>query len=277
MPTGGQRGRMLAAAGRPAPRGWWRALSARRRFLTGGGAAALVLLAAGLLLWPSSSGDTTSGAREYLASFTACLLTDSHGLAPTETALVWRGMENASLATQAKVEYMPVMSGSTAAAAAPYLASLLQRHCNVVVATGPAQVAAVRAQARRFPSVQFVVPGPVLAGSHVIGLRVPAAGLPASHNVRSGLPWCTVIRLRSVKFSTDQRPNRPQPLSLTPPMGRMGSAYMVGPSRAAAAAVVPRAGWPSRTGRQRRRTRRHAGHRRRCWRAPARRHCRRRG
>ncbi|HEX9536961.1 MAG TPA: hypothetical protein VGA04_02150 [Streptosporangiaceae bacterium] len=201
MPTGGQRGRMLAAAratrtparhrwrspperaagaGRPAPRGWWRALSPRRRFLTGGGAAALVLLAAGLLLWPSSSGDTTSGAREYLASFTACLLTDSHGLAPTETALVWRGMENASLATQAKVEYMPVMSGSTAAAAAPYLASLLQRHCNVVVATGPAQVAAVRAQARRFPSVQFVVPGPVLAGSHVIGLRVPAAGLPAA-------------------------------------------------------------------------------------------------
>jgi hypothetical protein len=149
--------------------------------MAGGGAAGLVVLAAGLLLWPSSNGgDTTSGAREYLASFTACLLTDSHGLAPTETALVWRGMQNASLATQAKVEYLPVMSGSTAAAAAPYLASLLQRHCNVVVATGRAQVAAVSAQARRFPSVQFVVPGPVLAGSHVIGLRVPAAGLPAA-------------------------------------------------------------------------------------------------
>jgi hypothetical protein len=201
MPTGGQRGRMMpgaratrtparrrwrppperaAAPGLVAARGWWRALSPRHRFVAGGGAAGLVVLAAVLLLWPSSSGDTTPGAREYLASFTACLLTDSHGLAAAETALVWRGMENASLATQAKVEYLPVMSGSTAAAAAPYLASLIQRHCNVVVATGPAQVAAVSAQARRFPSVQFVVPGPVLAGSHVIGLRVAAAGLPAA-------------------------------------------------------------------------------------------------
>ena len=155
-------------------------MSPQRRFVAGLGAAGLVVLAAWLLVWLSPSGDTTSGAREYLASFTACLLTDSHGLAAAQTALVWRGMQDASLSTQARVEYLPVMSGSTAAAAAPYLTSLLQRHCNVVVATGPAQVAAVDAQARRFPSVQFVVPGPVLAGSHVIGLPVPAARLPAA-------------------------------------------------------------------------------------------------
>jgi hypothetical protein len=148
--------------------------------MAGGAATGLVVLAAGLFVWHSSSSDTTPEAGEYLASFTACLLTDSHGLAAPETALVWRGMENASLATQAKVEYLPVMSGSTAAAAAPYLASLLHRQCNVVVATGPAQVAAVSAQARKFQSVEFVVPGPALAGSHVIGLPVPAASLSAA-------------------------------------------------------------------------------------------------
>lgn len=173
MPSGGHRRRKSAW------RRWWLALSPRRRFMAGGAATGLVVLAAGLFVWQSPSG-TTPEASEYLASFTACLLTDSHGLAAPETALVWRGMENASLATQAKVEYLPVMSGSTAAAAAPYLASLLHRQCNVVVATGPAQVAAVSAQARRFQSVEFVVPGPALAGSHVIGLPVPAASLPAA-------------------------------------------------------------------------------------------------
>jgi hypothetical protein len=201
MPTGRQRGRMLAAARlttKPARRRWWRVpgrpawsgqaaaygwsrpLPWWRRIVAVGGAAALGVLVAGLLAWQSPIGGAAPRAREYPVSFTACLLTDSHGLAATQTALLWRGMQDASLATQAKVEYLPVMSGSTAAAAAPYLSSLVERRCNVVVATGPAQVAAVNAQARRFPSVQFVVPGPEAAGPNVIRLRVPAARLPGA-------------------------------------------------------------------------------------------------
>ena len=90
-------------------------------------------------------------------------------------------MENASLATQAKVRiparHVRIDGGGTRRRTWPA--------CSSGTATswwlpGLAQVAAVSAQARRFPSVQFVVPGPALAGSHVIGLRVPAAGLPAA-------------------------------------------------------------------------------------------------
>jgi hypothetical protein len=173
MSAGGQRGRMRAA-----PRGWWEALPVWRRVTAGALAAGLAATVGGLLAWPSSSSGTAPQARGYLESFTACLLTGSRGLAAAQTALLWRGMQDASLATQAKVEYLPVMSGSTTAAALPYLASLVERHCNVVVAAGGAEVAVVSAQASRFPSVQFVVPGPAAAGSHVIGLRGPPSALP---------------------------------------------------------------------------------------------------
>jgi hypothetical protein len=71
------------------------------------------------------------------------------------------------------------MSGSTAAAADPYLSSLLQRHCAVVVATGAAQVAAVTARAARFRSVRFVVIGRAAARSHVTAIEDPASKLRA--------------------------------------------------------------------------------------------------
>jgi basic membrane lipoprotein Med (substrate-binding protein (PBP1-ABC) superfamily) len=165
----------MAQHGRP------RGLSLRRRLLAAASVAALAALAAGLFAWQSlSGGGPAPRLRQYVESFTACLLTDSRGLAATQTALVWRGMQAASHATQAKVEYLPVMSGSTVAAADPYLTSLVERHCNVVVATGRAQVAAVDTQARKFPSVQFVVPGPAVAGTHVIGLQVPPGSLPSA-------------------------------------------------------------------------------------------------
>ena len=171
MPAGGQRNRRPTAArarrspapGRwrrgadgalwalaAGPRGWWRARSGRERLLLAGGPG-LVLVAMVVLVVALPSG-TAPRARQYLA-FTACLLTDSHGLTGRPTAQAWSGMQQASLATRAKVEYLPVMSGSTPAAAAPYLASLLQRHCNVVIAAGPAQVAALVSERARAPEI----------------------------------------------------------------------------------------------------------------------------
>jgi basic membrane lipoprotein Med (substrate-binding protein (PBP1-ABC) superfamily) len=158
----------------------WRGFSLRRRVMAGGATAVVAVLVGALLAWLSMQRDPAPRASEYLTSFTACLLTDSRGIAAAEPALIWRGMQNASLATRAKVEYLPVMSGSTAAAAAPYLASLVERHCNVVLATGKAQVAVVKAQASRFPLVHFVIPGRAPAGSHVTGLPVPPASLASA-------------------------------------------------------------------------------------------------
>lgn len=85
-------------------------------------------------------------------------------------------MEDAALKTRAKVEYLPVMSGPAEAAALPYLASLVGRRCDVVVATGKAEVAAVNAAAARYRSVRFVVIG--RAGSRsVTGVQAEAAKL----------------------------------------------------------------------------------------------------
>jgi len=47
-------------------------------------------------------------ARQYLA-FTACLLTGSRGLAGAKGAEAWAGMQAASLATRAKVEYLQAL------------------------------------------------------------------------------------------------------------------------------------------------------------------------
>lgn len=111
-------------------------------------------------------GGSAPQARQYLA-FTACLLTDAHGLAGRPASVVWAGMEDASLATRAKVEYLPVVTGSTAAAAQPFLASLAARQCKVVIAAGRAQAAAVAASAHRYPRIRFAVVGASVRGPNV--------------------------------------------------------------------------------------------------------------
>jgi basic membrane lipoprotein Med (substrate-binding protein (PBP1-ABC) superfamily) len=110
---------------------------------------------AGVLIAASGSGATPSARVRQFGAAIACLLTDSRGLAGSPAAQVWAGMQDASQATHAKVEYLQVY-GTTAAAARPYLASLVQRRCGVVLAVGSAQVSAVAADAGRYPAVRFV-------------------------------------------------------------------------------------------------------------------------
>ena len=140
-------------------------LSVARRWWVWAIAAALVV--GGLvtwLAWPSEPPPPR--ARPYL-EFTACLLTDEKGLAGAQAAPVWAGMQEASLATHAKVQYQQVMGEATVANAQPYLAGLLQRQCAVVFAVGPAQVGAVAAQASKYPGVRFVVVGGSASGANV--------------------------------------------------------------------------------------------------------------
>jgi basic membrane lipoprotein Med (substrate-binding protein (PBP1-ABC) superfamily) len=140
--------------------------------LVAGGCVALVLVL-------SSVSAPVPRARQYLA-FTACLLTDARGLGGPVAAPAWAGMQAASLATHAKVEYLPVMSGPTAADAAPVLASLVARQCKVVVAAGQAQAAAVAASARRYPAVRFAVVGGRAAGPNVTEVTGTAAVVRSS-------------------------------------------------------------------------------------------------
>jgi hypothetical protein len=197
MPAGGQTRRMLQAARRargrrrPAVRvgwrawpgagraaAWWATLGRRGRVLALGGvavvAAGCVALGVVLSLGPAPR------ARQYLA-WTACLLTDAHGLNGQPAAAVWAGMQEASLATRAQMEYLPVVTGPTVADAVPFLNSLAARQCKVIIGAGPAPAGAVAAGARRYPAIRFAVVGGKAAGRNVTDL----AGSPGA--VRSAV------------------------------------------------------------------------------------------
>ncbi|HYS36730.1 MAG TPA: hypothetical protein VEO01_13995 [Pseudonocardiaceae bacterium] len=139
-----------------------------RRWWLWVGAAAVVLGLTVWLVWPSPPEPPR--ARPYL-DYTACLLTDAQGVAGAAARPVWAGMEDASLATHARVQYLAVAGEPTVANALPYLNSLLQRRCAVVVAVGAAQVAAVNADAAKYPGVRFVAVGGPPAGGNVIVLN----------------------------------------------------------------------------------------------------------
>ncbi|HEV2370881.1 MAG TPA: hypothetical protein VGS19_01820 [Streptosporangiaceae bacterium] len=126
------------------------------------------------LAWPSQTPDAAAPTRQYLDA-SACLLTGAQGVAGDPQAAAWQGMENTSLATRVRVQYLAVRGPATAANARPYLASLLQRHCDVVLAVGPAQVAAVAAEAARFRSVRFITVGDTKHAPAATLTTVPAS------------------------------------------------------------------------------------------------------
>ncbi|AXG79736.1 BMP family ABC transporter substrate-binding protein [Streptomyces paludis] len=90
----------------------------------------------------------------------ACLLTGERGVtAGTPAAPVWEALREASLSTRARVNYVPVTGEQTTANAEPFLNTLIQRRCAVVLAVGAPQVAVVESGAARHPEVRFVVVG----------------------------------------------------------------------------------------------------------------------
>ena len=161
------------------------------------GLAVLGLGVAGILtwtLWPQPHQQPR--ARTYLA-YTACLLTDDHGLTGDRAAAVWAGMQSASLATKAKVQYLPVVGPATPANAGPYLGSLIQRHCDLIIAVGPAQVAAVTTGATQYPKIHFVTVGTAddptgsatTSGTPTPGMAVPipsSSHTPPKNDVTTG-------------------------------------------------------------------------------------------
>jgi hypothetical protein len=125
-----------------------------RRLAIGGACLVTATAVTIWLLWPDPP--LPPRARQYL-EFTACLFTDESGIGRGPGAAAWAGMQDASLTTHAKVQYLSVTGPATTANALPYLASLLQRRCAVIVAVGQAQIQAVLTDAPAHPQTQFVV------------------------------------------------------------------------------------------------------------------------
>jgi hypothetical protein len=120
-------------------------------------AGAVVLVGLVVFLgWPSGRQLPPPRARVY-TDFSACLLTDAGGVSGAAAAPVWAGMQAASVKTSGKVSYLAVSGPDTQANAVFFVNTLVQRRCDLILAVGPTEVAAVRTQARTFGAVQFVV------------------------------------------------------------------------------------------------------------------------
>lgn len=147
---------------------WWRTVGQRKRWgLASLGVALLAVLV--WLVWPQ---EPEPRARQYL-DFTACLLTDDNGLTGPQARPVWAGMQRASLATHAKVEYLVVRGPQTVDNASTFLTSLAQGQCHLLFAVGKAPTGSVAANATKFPRTRFVVVGgnPVESRDNLVILK----------------------------------------------------------------------------------------------------------
>ncbi|MEU1029611.1 hypothetical protein ABZ402_12815 [Streptomyces mirabilis] len=147
---------------------WPRVLGGRGVAMVAG--AVIVVVAVAVTGYFLSRTDTKrrvpdTRARHY-KDVDACLLTGKDGItAGTTAAEVWQGMQDASLKTHARVSYVPVTGEQSAANARPYLNGLLQRSCDVVVATGKPEVTAATQTAPQYQKVDFVLVGDAGADS----------------------------------------------------------------------------------------------------------------
>lgn len=153
-----------------------------------GTVAALMVSGARLPWSPGGRALPPARARSY-ENVDACLLTGPRGLADPVAAQEWAGLEDASRATTARVSYLAATGPATAAGTAPFVGSLLVRGCQVIVAAGVPERAAVLADAARYPETRFVVAGPAAGAPNLAALPFTPSGLPAAiaSAVESGL------------------------------------------------------------------------------------------
>ncbi|MFY1699115.1 MULTISPECIES: hypothetical protein [unclassified Solwaraspora] len=119
--------------------------------------AALVVVVLAVLvaaLWPDDPAEPR--AREY-RDVTVCLLTGSAGVTDPAAAPVWAAMQESSLRTLARVQFLEVDGPQTADNAAGYLASLASSGCELILAVGEGPVAATVRDAARYPQASFVL------------------------------------------------------------------------------------------------------------------------
>lgn len=153
----------------------WLGQGGRRWWVAAAVLAALIVL--GILVWPAEEPEPPR-ARPYRDE-TACLLTGERGVADEAAKPVWAGMQDASLKTSIKVQFLEVSGPQTAQNAEPFVATLAVGGCDVIFAAGENQVAAVSASASRFPEKTFVLVGGAATASNVQLITAGAADQPA--------------------------------------------------------------------------------------------------
>ncbi|MGW7532266.1 hypothetical protein [Amycolatopsis sp. NPDC054798] len=110
--------------------------------------------------WPSVEDPDLPPARARVyADFSACLLTGGQGLASPGAGPVWAGLQDVSGDTRIKVSYLAASGPATEANYLPYLNSLAQRRCDVVLTVGEPGTSAALAQAAARPAIRFVTVG----------------------------------------------------------------------------------------------------------------------
>ena len=107
----------------------------------------------------------------------ACLLTDERGIAGDEAKPVWAAMQEASVSSLVKVQFLEVMGPQTADNARTYVASLAGSRCGAVIAVGKPQIDAVTAAAKTYPNVRFVTVGGGAAAANVTVVDDADAGV----------------------------------------------------------------------------------------------------
>jgi hypothetical protein len=149
--------RRRARPARQEPVVWWKRFTVAQRRLAGSGAALVVAIVLTVVFWPSPT-PAPPREREYL-EFTACLLTPERGVTDPAAAPVWAAMQDASLKTRAKVQYLQITGAQTPENAVTFLNSLAQGGCNLIFAAGELPVQALGAGAKTFPAKRFVAVG----------------------------------------------------------------------------------------------------------------------
>ena len=158
---------------------WW----PHRRRIAAGAAVAVAGCVAAAVALSGSSAPAPARARQY-TTHQACLLTGPQGVSSGPAATVWAGMEDASLATHAKVSYLAAYGPATAGNALAYANTLVQRDCDLLVGAGAAPDQALAQVAGASPHTSFLlVAGDArgranvrtLAGSGDVRGRVKAA------------------------------------------------------------------------------------------------------
>jgi hypothetical protein len=125
---------------------------------------AVVLAVVAWLSWPGPDPGEPPRARQY-RDYDLCLLTDGRGIQAQPASEVWQGLQQVSLETRAKVTFLPVTGEQTQAVAAQIVATQVQQQCDIIVAVGEPQTAAVASAAGKYPQVKFVTVGAPDGGS----------------------------------------------------------------------------------------------------------------
>ncbi|WP_143070933.1 hypothetical protein [Streptomyces malaysiense] len=161
-----------------------------RRVRLAAGAGALV--ATGLLAWISVALLTSPHTPKIVANnisrnFRACLVNDQQDAAMAQP--VWSSLQSAAAGAAINAQHVQIPTGGTAASL-PYVNSLVQRKCGLIISVGPGLHQAVTTAARHNPHQRFITMGP--------SVKLP--------NVRSFSPTD-----RSAVISAVQQAARPRP------------------------------------------------------------------